>query len=111
MVRGADAVQFLKSWADPFDFFEVAKAPRGGGRMETDDGQVLTKSTRFYVSTTGVKLIAVHPPLAGETDDRRKEVNKNKRHTICNRVAADFRMRDLDVDYYYQKVRKLIIHG
>jgi hypothetical protein len=109
MVHGADPVQFIKTWADPFDFFEVAKAPRGGGRMTTDTDLELTKSTRYYVSLSGVKLITVHPPLAGKTDDRYKEVNKNKRHTLCNRVPADFRLHDLDVDYYYQKIRKLII--
>jgi hypothetical protein len=110
MVHSTNPIEFLKSWNDPFDFFELVKAP-SNGRMETKEGAVLTKSTRFYVSINGVELIKVLPPLAKPgAVERRSSVIKGRKVTVCNRIGSDFRFENLDYDYYFQKVRKLMIY-
>lgn len=110
MLDGANPVQFLRSWPNPFDFFELAKAPSArGSRMETATGRVLTKHTRFYVSLDGDELIAIHPPKGKRLDYEPKSILKNRKVTICNKIDAGFRMENIDWDYYLQRTRKLII--
>lgn len=97
------------SLSDPgaiFNFLALAKAPRGS-RLELGDGTILPRNNRYYVSTDGQPLVKIMPPLDSGKPERRLSVQAGRRVTICNRIDRDFTFKNVDVEYYVKKVRKL----
>jgi hypothetical protein len=90
--------------ADPWSFLLRVRA-RGRDRYELG-GFPLQKTVRYYLSTTGLPLEKIMPPLAGKTQPRRSSVSKGK----LVRLANDFdgRLTDPDIMSYAFEVQKLI---
>lgn len=64
IVEGADLEQFIYGHPDPFDFMLRGKAS-AGSVLELEDGQRLSKTIRYYISTAGQGLYKVMPPPPG----------------------------------------------
>lgn len=70
LIDDVDYDDFLHTHDDPFDFLLLAKVPRNS-RLETGNGAVLPRHTRYYVSTDGERLVKIMPPLPGKSDERK----------------------------------------
>ena len=127
MVRGIPVAEFIMNHRDPFDFMLSIKVPRSS-RLMADDVQV-QNTTRYYVSTRGVYLRKIMPPLknakateyvitnydgtttvaaGGVGPERSFDVQKGWTVGICNDVA-DFDWATVNYLYYITEARKLLI--
>lgn len=87
LVHGADVADTIRSWPDPMDFMVRGKAP-SGSHLEAD-GQQLSKTVRYYVSTTGTSIMKVMPPkgVAGEYK-RKSKITDDYYTTVRNEIMA-----------------------
>lgn len=99
MVHGIKVEEFIHTWTDPYDFMLLAKGPR----IEPSG----TRHLRYYVSTSGVEIFKIMPPLTGKTAERRISISKKRKCTPCNQMPK--RLVDVDYDFYIQQARKLVI--
>lgn len=127
MVRGIPVADFIMAHRDPFDFMLSIKVPRSS-RLEAD-GVPVQNTTRYYISTRGVYLRKIMPPLknakateyaitnydgtttvaaGGVGPERSFDVQKGWTVGICNN-AADFDWSTLNYLYYIEEARKLLI--
>lgn len=68
LVHGVDPEEFVTKHQDKYDFMLRVKVPKSNRLISVDDFGVETeeqKTSRYYVSTDGVDLIKIMPPLAG----------------------------------------------
>ena len=112
LVRGQDIDSFIEHHPDDYDFFLRAKVPRGSRLvcrdvLTEDDEQALQNLTRYYVSTDGVSLIKIMPPLP-KAPDKEREIGINKHQAVT--VSNDSTVIDratLNTRYYAQRVREI----
>lgn len=72
----------------------------------------LSRTVRYYVSTTGGELVKVMPPLKHQTEERRFAIQKGYKVTVCNRLPDDIQQRmveTLDWSWYRAEVEKLCL--
>ena len=87
-----------------------AKVNRKCQLVTVDADGVDTKQqriSRYYVSTLGGSLVAIHPPLKGKTEMRRKRMESGYVVSVCN-DAADFDWSNVDYNYYIDQANKLV---
>ena len=106
MVTGGAVEDFVKAHRDAFDFMLCAKVPRSS-RLEAG-GVTIQNTTRYYVSTDGVHLTKIMPPLKDQTADRRISIQAGYTVTICN-DASDFRWENVNWYYYINEAKKLVL--
>lgn len=107
MVHGVPVRDFIMNHRDPFDFMLSVKVPRNS-RLETGEGLTLQNTTRYYVSTDGVSLTKVMPPLKGKSVERRIGVQTGWTVTPVN-DASLFRWDNVNWLYYITEAEKLLI--
>lgn len=69
LIHGKDYRKFIEGHSDIYDFMSRVKVPRSNRLISVDEfgvESVEQKISRYYVSNSGVDLIKVMPPLAGE---------------------------------------------
>jgi hypothetical protein len=109
MVKGIQAREFIHNHEDAFDFMLKAKAPKGKGHLELDDGRRLQKVTRYAIARHGPGMRSVHPPLAKAPDKIRNiSIQAGYSVQVCDDVR-DFDPRNLNYDWYVKEAEKLII--
>jgi hypothetical protein len=108
MTEGANLETYIRQHPDGFDFLLHTRATRGS-RLALSDGTLLSKTVRYYVARDGHELIKIMPPLKGKTAERHMKIHKGRKVRVCNTISPDFRLVDLDVDYYVKEARKLIV--
>ncbi len=106
MVRGIPVTDFIMNHRDPFDFMLSVKVPKSS-RLEAN-GVPIQKTSRYYISTDGVELIKIMPPLKDQTEERHFQVQKGWTTTLVN-DADLFRWDNLNWYYYIEQARKLLI--
>ncbi len=107
MVHGVPVRDFIMAHRDPFDFMLSVKVPRSS-RLETGQGLTIQNNTRYYVSTDGVSLTKVMPPLKGKTEERRIGIQTGWTVTVVN-DADKFRWDNVNWLYYVTEAEKLVI--
>jgi len=113
LTQGVDPLEFLAHHDDPLDFCFRAKIPRSS-RLETDDGEILQNVTRYYISTEGVELTKVMPPLPKAPDkERRIGVHVGQKTTIINNLeSCGFSLTsvpaNIDYSFYLKEIDKLV---
>lgn len=109
MIDGIDIRMFMHEYAkvDPWSFFLRVKVNRKDA-LEYD-GREVQRLSRYYVSTSGAKLIKIMPPLPGKPDDRRNEVQKNQLVTLANTYDGG-PLKDINYDWYVKEAMKLVIN-
>ena len=105
MVHGVPAETFIKNHRDPFDFVLSAKVPRSS-RLLHGEAQIQNTS-RYYVSTDGLPLTKVMPPLKGGSE-RHMSVQSGWNVTIVNDMQ-DFRWDNVNWLFYATEAEKLVI--
>jgi len=107
MVEGVPVEDFIMAHSDPFDFALSVKVPRSS-RLEAS-GQPVQNTTRYYVSTDGVTLDKVMPPLAKKPGvERHIGVQAGWTVTIINDMSQ-FRWDNVNWFYYINEAKKLVI--
>ena len=96
LTTGADAMDTLVNWPDPFDFMLRLKVGRNSVVVD-DTGRRSGRVTRYFVSKLGVQM---------RKDGGR--VCAGWYVTCCNN-AAEFDWFNLELRWYAQQVRKLIV--
>jgi len=72
LIYGGDAEAFITKHDDKYDFLMRAKVPRSSrlmyitGTDEDEQEERIQNITRYYVSTTGGKMVKVMPPIASK---------------------------------------------
>lgn len=111
LVHNKDIRDFITSHEDIHDFMLVTKVPRNS-KLLWGDKQV-QNITRYYVSTDGVPLTKVMPPLAKslklnpDAPERRMSVCKGWLTTECNNMKR-FNRATLNYDFYIKEAEKLV---
>lgn len=111
LVHNKDIRDFITSHEDIHDFMLVTKVPRNS-KLLWGDKQV-QNITRYYVSTDGVPLTKVMPPLAKslklnpDAPERRMSVCKGWLTTECNDMKR-FNRATLNYDFYIKEAEKLV---
>jgi hypothetical protein len=108
MLHDVDVEHFVEDHLqrDPWDFMLRAKVD-GQNRLVLDDGQVLQKTVRYYISQTGSKLTKVMPGLKGSPTPRRIGIHaeglaeaipigKQKDGYRCSICGEHFRAKSID---------------
>jgi hypothetical protein len=106
MVRGVPVADFIMAHRDPYDFQLSIKVPRNGGLLWGNEA--IQNTTRYYVSTDGKSLVKTLPPLKGQVDDRRFNVQSGWNVTPTNDMS-DFRWDNVNWLYYIEQANKLVI--
>ena len=110
LVRGEDIRTFISNHTDIMDFMLAAKAP-GGSRLETVDyhGSITPQQgiTRYYIAVMGEDLVKVMPPLKGKFTERRFNINKGWKVSVCNDMD-NYVDHDVEFDWYVQEAEKLV---
>lgn len=114
MLKGIPIREFiathLKDPKNRWDFMLRAKIPRSSKLvMVQDDGteQLQQNVCRYYISTTGGKLVKIMPPLEGGDEERRLSIDSAWKVRTCNEMQDD--LTDIDVEYYAVEAEKLLI--
>lgn len=114
MLYGVPVREFiLNHLSDPdnkWDFMLRTKVPRSSKLvMVLDDGSEVQQQNvcRYYISTSGGKLVKIMPPLEGETDWRRLGIDTAWKVRTCNQMPED--LTDIDIEYYATEAEKLVI--
>lgn len=106
-VNGEDVRHSILNHDDIFDFYmfhKNSKSPKNGEPIEAfmvydknpDVLNKLSKSTRYYVSTDGGRMIKINRAAPSRKDS----VHKKKRCTIAN-VHVEKNMEEYNIDYSY----------
>lgn len=107
MVHGIPVDRFIFDHRDPFDFMVSIKVPRSS-RLEAN-GAAIQNTSRYYLSTDGVYLTKIMPPVASKPGvERHFSVEKGYTVTVCNEVSK-FRWDNVNWFYYINEARKLVI--
>lgn len=114
MLHGVPVRDFIeKHLVDPinkWDFVLRTKVPRSSRLiMVMDDGsEVLQQNVcRYYISTSGGKLVKIMPALDEDGEERRLSIDSAWKVRTCNKMVDV--LDDVDVDYYAQEAEKLIV--
>lgn len=114
MTQGIPVREFiLNHLSDPenkWDFMLRTKVPRSSKLvMVLDDGSEVQQQNvcRYYISTSGGKLVKIMPPLEGETEWRRLGIDTAWKVRTCNRMPEE--LTDIDIEYYATEAEKLVI--
>ncbi len=109
MVHGTPISDFIMKHEDPYDFQKSVKVPKSS-RLQTSDGEIVQNTTRYFVSTDGVSLTKVMPPLPSkpENGERHFGVEAGWTVTVTNDMAA-FDRSTINWYYYIEESKKLII--
>jgi len=110
LVHGKPLMDTLTNWDIFHDFLARVKVPRSSKLYgEKDDRQTLLENTqRYYVSTTGVKLVKVMPPLAKKPGVYRR-FNLVSGFTVCPCNDINEATLPINYEYYRQEVEKLVL--
>lgn len=111
IVHGKDIREFIMNHEDEYDFLLRTKVPKTSrlvGESYIDDDVELQNITRYYISTEGVELIKIMPPLPKKPDlYRRISVNKGCTVTVMNKLVPI--NRDIiDYEWYIDTATKLV---
>ncbi len=113
MLHGVPVREFIaKHLEDPenkWDFLLRAKIPRSSKLvLVQDDGSEVQQQNvcRYYISTTGGKLVKLMPALEAG-DDRRLSIDSAWKVRVCNKMVDT--LTDIDVEYYALEAEKLVI--
>lgn len=114
MLHGVPVRDFIaKHLEDPenkWDFLLRAKIPRSSKLVlvQSDDSEVQQQNVcRYYISTTGGKLVKLMPALEAGGDDRRLSIDSAWKVRVCNKMVDT--LTDIDVEYYALEAEKLVI--
>lgn len=109
LVHGTPIAEFIMAHRDPFDFMLTAKVDRSS-RLEEhhgDDNVVpVQRTSRYYLCTTGCKLMKVMQPLKGKVEERYFEVEKGWTVKVVN-DASQFDWSTVNWLYYIEEANKL----
>lgn len=101
MLDGADALQSLINWRDPFDFCLRIKTSAGSS-LTTTDGATYGRVTRYHVALDGPQFVKTMP------SGRVAAVEKDWFVNVCNDMR-NFDWCNLELRYYLQQIQKLVI--
>jgi hypothetical protein len=109
LVHGEDIEQTIRTWPDNMDFMIRAKVTGKSRLIYVDEeGQHdAGKIQRYYVSSDGGTLLKVMPPLAGKTENRWFDVQKNCKVCLCNDITHA--VLPIDYEYYITEAKKLCL--
>ena len=102
--------EHLRNPENRWDFMLRTKVPRSSKLvMIQDDGTELRQQNvcRYYISTTGGKLIKIMPALEDGGEDRRLSIESQWKVRTCNNMVD--KLADIDVEYYALEAEKLIV--
>jgi hypothetical protein len=106
MVRGEKIEDYIMRSRDVHAFQAMIKVRRSDQLMA---GESKVQSTsRYYVSTDGVNLYKIMPPLAGKADVRKNSVEAGWSVTLTNDISA-FSWENVNWYHYVHETRKLIV--
>lgn len=115
MLTGVPVREFianhLKDSNNRWDFVLRTKVPRSSKLvMVNDDGSEVVQQNvcRYYISTTGGKLVKIMPALEEGGEDRRLGIDTQWKVRTCNKMVDE--LVDIDVEYYATEAEKLLIH-
>lgn len=110
LLEGAPLRETITQWDNIMDFMIRVKVPRSSKLLVNDDVSecAIQNTTRYYVSSPGVTLTKLMPPLKDKTEWRRIGVQKGRFVTVCNRIE-DAGTYPIDYDYYIKEVEKLCL--
>lgn len=114
LLKGIPIEDFINSYVsheNRFDFMLRTKVPRSSRLvLSLDDGteQPLQNICRYYPSIYGGKLIKYMPALKGEEGERALGIDTAYKVLPCNNME-DFDFKKLDLSYYYNEARKLLV--
>lgn len=111
IVNNTPIMETLKMCNNPYDFCLRAKVDRSSKLISVDSaGRENTEQNicRYYVSTKGVNLIKMMPPLDTSESDEWRPFNIESKGlvTVCNNID-DFKW-NIDYDYYLNEAVKLV---
>ena len=109
--KGTPVEEFIRNHNDKYDFMSRVKLPKAYKLVSVDDNDVEQKEqnvTRYYVSNSekAKTLIKVMPPLKDKTEDRRNNIEVNRKTVVCNDIN-DY-IGEIDYDYYIEQASKLV---
>lgn len=108
MVYGASISDFIRQHDNAWDFQKSVKVPRSS-RLQAGD-QFVQNTTRYYVSTVGVGLTKIMPPLRTKPGVYRKiGVDKGWTTTITNDMGH-FDWSTVNYLYYEREAKKLCVN-
>jgi hypothetical protein len=90
--------------ADPWGFLLRVRA-KGRDRFEFG-GFPIQKTVRYYLSTSGLPLVKIMPPLPGKENMRRNSIEKGQLVRLANTFNGS--LIDVDLDWYTREVAKLV---
>lgn len=111
MLHGKDIRTFIKNHSNKWDFMLRTKVPRNSKLvMIMPDGKEVQQQNicRYYPSKNGGKLVKMMPPLEGDTEMRRFDIDKEWNIKTCNNML-DFDW-DIDLEYYITEAEKLVVN-
>ncbi len=103
--------EHIKDPTNKWDFMLRTKVPRSSRLvMVMDDGSEVQQQNvcRYYISTTGGKLVKIMPPLEGDTEERRLSIDSAWKVRTCNEMVDT--LVDIDVEYYAVEAEKLLVN-
>lgn len=94
---------------DIYDFMYRTKVPRTSRLLGVDsEGEhVLQNITRYYISTEGMELVKVMPPLPDKEEERRIGINIGEKVRVCNDIK-DFN-GNINYEHYIKEAEKLVL--
>jgi hypothetical protein len=111
LVENVPIGETLRNWPDIFDFMGRTKVPKSGRLMVSNDSEEWQEQnvTRYYVTTDGVTLTKILPPLKGKTEERKFAIQKGRKVAIANNLWRADWLGLIDYDYYQNEVEKLVL--
>jgi len=109
LVHGQDIEEFIRNHNDFMDFMLRANVPKSSRLVGVvnDADTPLENVQRYYVSTSGVALVKIMPPLAKKPGIyRRIGIDVGWQVATCNDLA-DVKL-PINYDYYIQRAKKLV---
>ena len=99
----------LYNWSDKMDFMIRRRVPRGSTLELCIDNAVIPmdNTLRYYVSTSGGRLVKTMPPLPGKEERRRFDQEKGWKVWPCNDISTA--TAPIDYRYYEQEIEKLTL--
>jgi len=114
LVEGVSIRETVENWSERMDFMMRVKVPRSSRLVIQYPSQwgdtdfPLQNITRYYVAVDGGNLVKIMPPLKGNTEDRRFNIESGWGVQVCNDIK-DAGNLPIDYEYYIQEVEKLCI--
>ena len=114
MLQGVDIQEYIlehsKNPDNKWDFMLRTKVPRSSKLVLVKDEQEeqLQNICRYYPCKEGGKLVKIMPPLEGSEEWRRMGIDTSWNVIPCNNMD-NFDISKIDVDYYVEEAKKLLI--